>query len=1156
MGPDDNNPGLSLIAGPDDDDSLDLGDMDLSVEGEAEDLEFDGDDFSLEGLSFVDDMEEDALIDDLDLGAELLFTESDLSSVAYDYYKNLREVQEKIQPPAVAPMENFKINTADFPYLDPRFIEPLRDAIYNQAQSQAYLRENERMSAEENAEEVFNVLSSALPFHIGAYYNTFIEMCSRKYENFLKMSTVSTAQSSTKFEQLLDRDRMEVSQFVFELNGFLWHQITIYLSDDRINRSAFVNFKKPEGTPVYNCGAIGAAMEGYNEYLRSVGSKPVEISNMTVGNLLDCVNYTLSYRNMAGTLHLSQDDVTLLSVGELLRRYVLLEKDEELLDLRDFKPVFKELNSVTATGFERANISFSQDPQAFIQQLMPLYMYLCEPFYREGRSKIVVETQSITHELLYYLFVILDRGIADYKNPMRTAYEYLAMLTKFMVSLMLGAPYVRPVVYFTPNPVPDKEGEFELNFYYHNRYYSVREKGLLINVVGDQRSAYLIPFVAPIDRESRNVTCPEESGHGPEVPPSCVVFPLHQLFLDLKVATKNAGATSKKLRIDGTTEYRYTPSLAWVVSRSYSSQQDIDDAHVGEQHVSRTSNPLLNTLLCYTNKFYPERFNVAAVAASIESAKCKNTTVLYLQEVGNPVAETRLVSIVSDGDVVSDRGTLSYDENDGALVMRFFRGDDGETLIVDQQDYSITEYSNSEERGNEMPDYSAFVRNDTPLPDYSETLPELRSINKRLCTLNALDYKEELESVRTVIMRDLQNVVVTYHVDTLLAGGLLSDYLQRITTSDGLDYVNFESVKALVHIILGDVPVFDDKTAWDEECAEVVNKAIRASATTVTSLCIYLDQFDSSVLALQGLSNSETSNVVDRSRYMALHALPGVHVRLRMLEEKMLLLRVLNEIGSDIAPILRKRSPLLTAYNDVTTADNLDDMESSLKSGMKGGKQFDAFPLTRKVLNAEVGGSTPILKYFALERNVHGIMATAAYSEDEQEKEIYARLYATLGLGAEGMPQILQMDERAFMNAPFAIPLETACSNNRGLLLKLIERGLLADTSARIDLHVIKAFDLIMSYGTNLFEMRGIDADERYSENFEDTGEYMDAFYSYVGSFLVSYCFLQDEAVVAESSSSDRVVAFRSGATGFTHAVDMSKFAPYDLSDLRTVISE
>ena len=170
----------------------------------------------------------------------------------------------------------------------------------------------------------------------------------------------------------------------------------------------------------------------------------------------------------------------------------------------------------------------------------------------------------------------------------------------------------------------------------------------------------------------------------------------------------------------------------------------------------------------------------------------------------------------------------------------------------------------------------------------------------------------------------------------------------------------------------------------------MVNKAIRASATTVTSLCIYLDQFDSSVLALQGLSNSETSNVVDRSRYMALYALPGVHVRLRMLEEKMLLLRVLNEIGSDIAPILRKRSPLLTAYNDVTTADNLDDMESSLKSGMKGGKQFDAFPLTRKVLNAEVGGSTPILKYFALERNVHGIMATAAYSEDEQEKEIYA----------------------------------------------------------------------------------------------------------------------------------------------------------------------
>lgn len=1138
-----------LLSEPEDSgglDGLDLGDLGLSDEDEG-----------FDGLGFTDGSEDDFIEDDLELGAELLFTESDISEVAFDYYNNLKAVQEKIQPPAVPAADNFKITTADFPYLDSGQLASLRTAILDQAKKQAALKESARMSPEDNAEEVFNVLSSVIPFNIGAYYNTFIDMCARKFENFLKLVAVSTAQTSTKFEQLLDKERMELSQFVFELNGLLWHQITIYLADERINRDAFINGKRSDGVSVYNCGVIGDAMAEYNEYLKADGIRPVEVGNMTVGNLLDCVNYMLSYQNMSAALHISPDDITTYRTGELLRRYILMERDDGILDLSAFKPSFKELNSVTAGTFERLNVKFSNNPQEYFQQISALYEFLRAPFYKEGRGALKARSVATTHELLYYIFLILSFGVADYKSNPRSCYEYLMLLTKYMISLMYDAPYVRPVVYFTPNPVPGESEEFDLNYYYREKYYSVREHGLLVNVVGDQRAAYLIPFVSAIDRDSRNVTCYDETDGRPSYPP-CVVFPLHQLFIDLQEAIKSAGAASKKLKIDGTTEYRYIPSLAWVVSRSYSSQQDIDAAHSGEQHNSRTSHPLLRTLLAYTNKFEPERFPVTAGLMTTP----QGLTAHYIEEKGDATSpgSMRLVNVLQGESFVSDKGTISVDDSDGALVMRYYLGEgndeEGKTIVLERDQFALQAFVSSVEQAKAMPPVGSYVQLGTDRPTSYEVFPELRSINKRLCVLNALEYEEELESVRLVIMRDLKNVAVTYHMDTLLAYGLLIEYAGLIKPGDDVDPVNFESLRALIHIVMGPVPELDEKSQWDESCREYLLSAIAASKIGVGDLCIYLDQFDVNVMALQGLSNSETSNIVDRTRYMALHALPGVHARLRNLEERMLLLRVLNEIGSDIAPILRKKSPMLTAYNDITTADTLDEVEASLKSGMKGGKKFDAFPLTRSVLSAEVGGSTPILKYFALERNVHGILATAAYSDDPQEKEIYEKLYGSLGLGAEGMPQILKMDERAFMNAPFAISLETACSSNRGLLLKLIERGLLADTSARVDLHVIKAFDLLISYGVHLFDLKGNNLENQYAEDFDDVSEYMDFFYSYVGSFLVSYCFLQDEAVTGEASNADRVVTFRESPSGFVHSADMSRFASYDLVDMRTVISE
>lgn len=1162
MGTNDLFGGLPLLGEPSaeeatpDLDSLDLG-GDMS----------DGEGLGLDGLDFADDIasmgfkddEEDEL-DGLTLGADLLFSEDDISTLAFDYYNSVKNVLDKIQPPTNTDADNFKLSSSDFPYLESKYLSAVQLAILDQAKAQSELKPNARMSPEDNAEAIFDALSSAMPFPIGANYGAFIEMCARKYENFLKLVSVSTAQATTKFEQLLDRERINQAQFTFAINGLLWHQISIYLNDERINRNVRVNYTS-NGRQIYFCGVIGSAMEAYNDYLRSTGARPVDMSSITVGTLLDCINYMLSPQNMSSTLHLSQDDVISLSIGELLRRYLLLEKDEDIFDMSLFNPVsgFPQITSTTATDFERVNVQFSADMQQRLGQLTPLYAFLRAPFYKEGRETITYHTDSIVHEILYYIYLVLELGLDDRKEEVRAAYEYLMLLTPFMISLMLNAPYVHPVLYYTPNPIPGSDNEFELNYYIGGRYYSVHENGLLINVVGDQRSAYLIPFVAVVDRTSRNVVALDDSGEDgvrAQCPP-CVVMPFHQLFTDLQVATKSAGAASKKMKIDGTTEYCYTPSLAWVVSRSYSSQQDVDNALEGDAHSSRTTNPLLNTLLNYTNSFAPEATPVVAGIALMDNG----LSALYVKQgVSSDGGDARLISVVQGDTVVSTKGTLGFDENDGALVMRYFPDgsgvEEGQTVIAESGDYEVSELKTAEQQAKVMPPIEAYVELGPIGNGDCDCKAELRSINQRLCALNALEYEEELSEVRTIIMRDLKNVAVTYHMDTLLAYKLVGEYEAITPEGADMETVNFNSLKALVHIILGPEPLVDDYESWCEECRPIFEKVRKAGMIAVSDLCIYLDQFDPNIIALQGLSNSETSNVIDPERYMALHALPGVHARLRDLEERMLLLRILNEIGKDIEPVLRKRSPMLTAYNDVTTADTLDDVESSLKSGMKGGKQFDAFPLTRQVLNAEVGGSTPILKYFALERNVHGIMATAVCSEDPQEKEIYQRFYDGLGLGAAGMPKVLQMDERAFLNAPFAISLETACSRNRGLLLKLIERGLLADTSARISIYVLKAFDLLCTYGAELFGMKAPEMQDRFYEDYNDVTEYLPHFYTYVGSFLVSYCPLQDDAVMGEASDADRAITYRSGVGGFVHSTDMSKFSEYDVVDMRTVVSE
>lgn len=1112
-------------------------------------------------LDDIGDGELDLSIGSDDFGFEEsdILESSDITKTTNEYYQGINEIMERMRPPQAKTDDKFTLNAADFPYLEPRAISALSKVMLDKAEEQKKLPENKRLDSEEAAEEIFDTLSELIPLSVSANYDNFIDMCARQYENFFKRASAVSTKIKSRFADIVDRKRLEEARLTCYINGYLWNQVSVFLTDANIQREEPINYMQ-NGRRVYNVAVIGPAMEFYNEHLQSEGKPPVSIRTMTAGDLFDCVTFVLNRENMMNTLHLSPDTITSLSAGELLRRYVLLEYNEGLFNWDPFQShigdasLFGNVNNMALSTLERVDIEFPRpeqlkDMNEIAQQwlqsnLVPMLHMLADTFL-QGDPDGVAYTDSVTQELLYYIYLLQGFYVPAQKRRIGqgTWYDFLMGLSVYFTAMYVGAPYINPVMYYTPSYSADKQA-FELHFTVDGQNYSVPDSGLLATVVGDNSKTYIYPSVHAVDSSSKDIK--KIGDEGDFTPPTCVLLPLNTIYDELRSDARTAGVSSVKNRLDTSTEYVYTPSLLWVASRSYSSQGDIDSAIISETISNRTTNPLLDMLLNYTNKFEPE---VQAVKPGI-AAMGDGLKALYVREGSSP--DPVLACVVDDmSSVIATAGTLGFDEEDGSAIMQYFTTPDDSGTLVSKNagEYEVEEYNVVERNVRTMPALERFL----DIPAYEDlgvhAKKHLRAVNQRLCKLNAIDYAEELATVRTIISRDLSYVVPAAKFDALLATKAIVEYEKYVQESGALEDTNTESLRELSKIVLGKSSPIARVEHWSDGCVEVFDKVRNAGDNTVKCIEGILDMYDVNVIALQGLAISNTTNQEDLECYMCLHCIPSLHRRLRDLEERMLMLRVLNEIGQDVLPILRRASPLYTAYCRITTSANIDIVEDSLKSGMKGGKKFDALPLTRKVLASEVGGSTPILKYFALNRNVHGIMSTAICSDDQQERELYDSFYHCLGLDAEGMPAVTELNEETFSKAPFAISINEACEQNRAQLIALIQRGILADTSARVDIHVIKAFDLLCTYGSTLF---GIELDSGECEDFEDISEYLTNFYTYVGSFFINYCLVTGDSLAEVEGARNRIEAFRNDYSGFANSEDLLPLSTLELDiDMR-----
>lgn len=1163
------------------DDSMDLDDLGFSL-GDGDDLpDVEVDASGMVDFSDLDFSEELGDVDfgDLgDLGTDLLFSEFSVSGVCMKYLNCLKKITDRITPPKQTTVDDLVVSSSEFPYLDPRLLEPLKRAIYNRAVAQLSKKKSERSTPEENAEEIFDDVNSTLPFHVGANYTHFINACGRKCDHFMKLLSVSSAHQDTTISKLIDMDKLEQAQLAFEINGLLWNQVTRYMNMSDLDLGVMIN-PTPSGTML---SKMGVAMETYNEYRRTNNMPVITLDKLTVGDLKSCIEYVLGVENIADALHLSAGDIDDINrmgkgtdasyahrYGEYLRRYALLEHDEGYFSTSSLMLNGPFFSNATASDFEKIN--FNRFPEDAAKTAYgAVIMFLGEPFsptpeeLKKGRINYnaKAESFSVVQELLYYIMVMVARGTPSSNGYSETLAEYIGLLIPYILALHFDTPYARPAVYYALSCTSEEENKFDLHYIVNGQNYCLHNSSFLVSVIGDNKSAYVVPEVMFIDQFTRDVECTSDANIGASSRPSCVLLPMLSLVEGSEESvTGNTTRYLQGMKIAGTTVFTYAPSLAWVSSHTYSSQSDLSTAQETASTPTRTSSALLQTLLSYRNDFSDEGSGIDACFADTEDGH----TAIFLNDARDTRRKPVLISVSKNGEHVSDTGVLSIDPDTGELLLRY-RDDttpnnEGEwvTALADHGTYKVSKaFGDAVVDSNTLPPVSHFIELGTKAPAYRWERAELRSITKKICALNSIVYEEELAAVREIITRDLKYVIPSHHLDAILAGKCIEDYSTRLESKDMSDLANFNSLRALSIIVLGEGSVLYNKQQWDDECAKVFAQVSEAANTRVSALVELLDSFNPNIIALEVLSNSITNNVPDMKQYMALHAIPDINIRLRNLEERMLLLKILAEIDKEIAQVLRKSGPMFSVYLKVTTVDTFKNVASRFAVNMPGTTLQDPLPLTDAVLHADMKGSTAILKYFALERNMHGIMATLHGSTDPVEKELYDSISNDLGLNAAGMPPITQMDEDAFNHAPFAVSLEEVCATHHDQLLHVIREGLLSSTSGRIDIQIIKAYDLFVNYGARLFGWIAPQTpvvNVNQLEEYSDVSEYLDDFYYYVGSFLLSYCFLTGEALEQATSEFDRLLIYQRYAEDFLCSTDLRKFAKYDLEDFRTVYS-
>ena len=821
---------------------------------------------------------------------------------------------------------------------------------------------------------------------------------------------------------------------------------------------------------------------------------------ITFEDVLKYIGIFLTSKRTLDLLNLTENQGLEFSIGELLRRYVVYE-----LNSGDFFP----------TGLEKLVTTVYSD-----KLLLQLYQAL----------SAATQKQSFAAELLVLILQLMHSSALFSKGDDSYREGYTVSLSKFLSAFIEDHSYINPVFYSYIGKVEETnecDREFELGYVYRDNSVIIKSDSLLCEVIGDNSNVYHVPLVYA-DSNIKNVICP----------PQEVVYGVRKL------------TPSGKIAVNGNICYKYIPTFSWVSSLSLASSEDTHTPSGTNERLGQSNNPLLDIFLGYRN-----RFDMVGESPKVFSVKIPGT----LSFIGVQTDERDSIKLCR---ILDDKGVEIKAENgvgllaeDNSIIVRYSDKKTREETVVVAEfgDYEVDTVTDDDSSDtNELPELETLLAGyhlDVTELFQGDNTEYLSEVARRICDLNALDYRILLQQSRNIIMRDLAYIVNVNRLDIMLGYVLIKTYFDVFT--DGvLDSFNFATLKELCGFTLGEPNILTDADSMTPDLWERLKEEVnsyKGGLFDVQEQSLY--SLNTSVLALQGCSRNEVYQSADSSLYYALHFIPVFHRMLSKLENQMVLVKALYEADESISDVLRTNSVIFSCYNAITTKESVGHVESNLKSGMRVKDLSCGLDVTKQVLQSGLLESYSVLKYFVLERNLFGVLTEMEEyftQGDDKYKALYSKIRSDLAYQFDG--EIRLISERDFKQHISDAEVEHIFFKYHSEFNSVVDDGLLSEVGTTIDFQVVKAYDILSGYGRYLFNLG-----EGEQENFTDTAEYSAMFYSYIGSFYLTFCPIQGEASDEIDGGLDRYTAYLHNPKDFKSAVSLELLRQFELRDLKLV---
>ena len=707
-----------------------------------------------------------------------------------------------------------------------------------------------------------------------------------------------------------------------------------------------------------------------------------------------------------------------------------------------------------------------------------------------------VKSGSIAAEIITILAMCINACDPTERNDLARWFNYLF---QFLRAAIDDSRLVHPTFY---TKVVKTGDTYTLSYVAGNTSHDTKTDGTLCEIVGNKSCIYVIPLV---HLSEGHTVCPPAS----------------------LVNTLRSSARVTHVKVGGNMAYKYVPSIAQIAS-SIIAEDHTDEAQTAANNaMHRASSSLLQLLLQYNNKFYEDDGN--AVPVVIE------TNGYHICAIKTSSDAATITAVTTDTELVASDGTLVFDENTGNLLVSFVTKTGDSVDIVSEPGKFEEQYlGTASDTADELPLYLSFIGapNRAKVIEYSS----FRAATSELCSLASLDYEEELRNAKRQIASYLFYEAHLFVIDNLFATVLLRYHVQYAKAQGALDRFNAESVRDLISVICPDEVSALDLSRSD--AITTVETLVEKYGVDIDKACDFLDALDTNTLTLVALSQ----NVLDESRmdvYDAICYIPEIGSRFAVLEDKLVALHVFDILDDQSPDVFRKYTYMFKLFGSQITADNVDELSRILVSKSKKKSVKCALDLCSKIVKSENNADAAVLKYFILERRLYGLLSTMSLLD--QYPDFYQSALAELGLESlEGldeskMDRFVEVSTRArFFNS------------HKGIFHRIVVEGLYAEAASR-GMHIIKAFDLFASF---------FDLIVPYSVELPDQVRAKDTFYTYAGSFLLSYCPVSGTAVGGIEGGEDRVNLFLENQEDFHFSVPLTEFCRYPISDIRFVAGD